>query len=408
MRPSRPLTTGWRRRIWAPRRTTRPGVHRAPAVGAGLYSLYRGLADVRGVTVDLPDETRGAGGRPDRRRPAGRGGPGPVLRDLGSVAGDLALICGAQAASMSPAASPRGWPTAWPGGFRRRFEDKGRLSDYTRDILYVPDRPSLRGPGRGGAGPRTNGRKPPLTLAEILKLAPVGAGPDHRGRGARPFPGQGASVAGGLNALRSPCARRRPSSAPSASASARSRARWSAPAPSRRPRPARRPPTAGARFGVSPGLIEGEGFDGPAPLLPGVATATELMAGLRAGYTYFKLFPANIVGGVGALKAFSSPFPQATFCPTGGVDAKNAPDYLALPNVICVGGAGSPRPTPCGPATGTASPTWPAWPSGLGAQRGPYPSDRRAPGLSRGPIRCRCPGKPMPSEFCGWPGQARP
>lgn len=96
---------------------------------------------------------------------------------------------------------------------------------------------------------------------------------------------------------------------------------------------------AGARFGVSPGLIEGEGFDGPVPLLPGIATATELMWGLRAGYTHFKLFPANIVGGVGALKAFASPFPQAIFCPTGGVNLENAADYLAQPNVICVGGS---------------------------------------------------------------------
>jgi 2-dehydro-3-deoxyphosphogluconate aldolase/(4S)-4-hydroxy-2-oxoglutarate aldolase len=96
---------------------------------------------------------------------------------------------------------------------------------------------------------------------------------------------------------------------------------------------------AGAKFAVSPGLIEGEGVDGPTPLLPGVATATDLMRGLRAGFSHFKLFPANVVGGVGALKAFSSPFPQATFCPTGGVDVKNAPDYLALPNVICVGGS---------------------------------------------------------------------
>lgn len=97
---------------------------------------------------------------------------------------------------------------------------------------------------------------------------------------------------------------------------------------------------AGAKFGVSPGLIGNEDFDdGPLPLLPGIATATELMAGLEAGYSYFKLFPANIVGGVGSLKAFASPFPQATFCPTGGVSLENAPDYLALPNVICVGGS---------------------------------------------------------------------
>ena len=96
---------------------------------------------------------------------------------------------------------------------------------------------------------------------------------------------------------------------------------------------------AGARFAVSPGLIDGEGVDGPTPLLPGIATATELMRGLRAGFTHFKLFPANVVGGPAALKAFASPFPQASFCPTGGVDAKTAPDYLALPNVICVGGS---------------------------------------------------------------------
>ena len=96
---------------------------------------------------------------------------------------------------------------------------------------------------------------------------------------------------------------------------------------------------AGAVFGVSPGLIEGEGIDGPLPLLPGIATATELMSGLARGYERFKLFPANIVGGVGALKAFSSPFPQALFCPTGGVTLENAPDYLAQPNCICVGGS---------------------------------------------------------------------
>lgn len=95
----------------------------------------------------------------------------------------------------------------------------------------------------------------------------------------------------------------------------------------------------GARFAVSPGLIEGEGSDGPVPLLPGIATATELMSGLKAGFSQFKLFPANVVGGVGALKAFASPFPQASFCPTGGIDAGNAADYLALPNVICVGGS---------------------------------------------------------------------
>ncbi len=96
---------------------------------------------------------------------------------------------------------------------------------------------------------------------------------------------------------------------------------------------------AGANFAVSPGLIAGETVQGPLPLLPGVATATELMAGLAAGFTHFKLFPANVVGGTGALKAFAGPFPHAQFCPTGGVDASNASDYLAQPNVVCVGGS---------------------------------------------------------------------
>ena len=63
------------------------------------------------------------------------------------------------------------------------------------------------------------------------------------------------------------------------------------------------------------------------------------MAGLAAGFTRFKLFPANVVGGPAALKAFASPFQQAQFCPTGGISAANAVEYLALPNVICVGGS---------------------------------------------------------------------
>jgi 2-dehydro-3-deoxyphosphogluconate aldolase/(4S)-4-hydroxy-2-oxoglutarate aldolase len=96
---------------------------------------------------------------------------------------------------------------------------------------------------------------------------------------------------------------------------------------------------AGAQFCVSPGLIAGEHAEGPVPLLPGIATATELMAGLALGYERFKLFPANVAGGVDALKAFASPFQAAKFCPTGGINAANARDYLALPNVICVGGS---------------------------------------------------------------------
>lgn len=95
----------------------------------------------------------------------------------------------------------------------------------------------------------------------------------------------------------------------------------------------------GARFAVSPGLIGAEGLDGPIPLLPGIATATELMDGLERGFTAFKLFPASVIGGPALARAFASPFPQATFCPTGGIDAANAGTYLAEPNVACVGGS---------------------------------------------------------------------
>ena len=95
----------------------------------------------------------------------------------------------------------------------------------------------------------------------------------------------------------------------------------------------------GAAFCVSPGLIADSPAAGPVPLLPGIATATELMAGLALGYERFKLFPANVVGGIDTLKAFASPFGQAKFCPTGGISARNAADYLALPNVVCVGGS---------------------------------------------------------------------
>lgn len=97
----------------------------------------------------------------------------------------------------------------------------------------------------------------------------------------------------------------------------------------------------GARFFVSPGLsdsvIEQAGVVG-APLLPGVATASELMRGLDAGLDHFKFFPAEQAGGVAMLKAFSGPFAACRFCPTGGVTVESAPTYLALPNVLCVGG----------------------------------------------------------------------
>ncbi|MGY6519836.1 MAG: bifunctional 4-hydroxy-2-oxoglutarate aldolase/2-dehydro-3-deoxy-phosphogluconate aldolase [Lysobacteraceae bacterium] len=100
--------------------------------------------------------------------------------------------------------------------------------------------------------------------------------------------------------------------------------------------------TAGARFAISPGASEAlyrAGRTATIPLLPGVATATEVMAGLAAGWRHFKFFPAAAAGGVAALKAFVGPFPRARFCPTGGIDPSNLADYLALPNVLTVGGS---------------------------------------------------------------------
>lgn len=99
---------------------------------------------------------------------------------------------------------------------------------------------------------------------------------------------------------------------------------------------------AGATFGVSPGatpaLLDAcEAND--LPLLPGAATATEAMALLERGYTVQKFFPAEASGGAKALGAIGAPLPQIRFCPTGGVSLKNAPDYLALSNTLCVGGS---------------------------------------------------------------------
>jgi 2-dehydro-3-deoxyphosphogluconate aldolase / (4S)-4-hydroxy-2-oxoglutarate aldolase len=98
----------------------------------------------------------------------------------------------------------------------------------------------------------------------------------------------------------------------------------------------------GARFAVSPGftptLLEAA-RDSPLPLLPGAVTAAEMMTLEEAGYNILKFFPAEAAGGVRALKAFASPLPAIRFCPTGGITAENAPDYLALPNVVCVGGS---------------------------------------------------------------------
>jgi len=99
---------------------------------------------------------------------------------------------------------------------------------------------------------------------------------------------------------------------------------------------------AGAEFIVSPGLTRSLGEAAAArrvPLLPGVATASDIMRGLDLGLTHFKFFPAETSGGIPALKALAGPFPMARFCPTGGIVPASAPDWLALDPVICVGGS---------------------------------------------------------------------
>jgi 2-dehydro-3-deoxyphosphogluconate aldolase/(4S)-4-hydroxy-2-oxoglutarate aldolase len=99
---------------------------------------------------------------------------------------------------------------------------------------------------------------------------------------------------------------------------------------------------AGANFVVSPGLTERLGravIERGIPFLPGVATASEIMAALELGFTRLKFFPAEISGGAAALKAMAGPFGGIRFCPTGGVTQANAIDYLALPAVACVGGS---------------------------------------------------------------------
>lgn len=99
---------------------------------------------------------------------------------------------------------------------------------------------------------------------------------------------------------------------------------------------------AGATFGVSPGATE-RILDACAehdlPLLPGAATASEIMALLEKGYMVQKFFPAEQAGGAAYLKSIGSPIPQVGFCPTGGISLKNARDYLGLANILCVGGS---------------------------------------------------------------------
>ena len=99
---------------------------------------------------------------------------------------------------------------------------------------------------------------------------------------------------------------------------------------------------AGARFGVSAGYTSALGSacrDLGLPLLPGVATGGEIMAAQEEGFSALKFFPALQAGGSAMLKAWSGPFFDVKFCPTGGISLQNAPEFLALPNVLCVGGS---------------------------------------------------------------------
>ncbi|WP_322106757.1 bifunctional 4-hydroxy-2-oxoglutarate aldolase/2-dehydro-3-deoxy-phosphogluconate aldolase [Paraburkholderia sp. J41] len=99
---------------------------------------------------------------------------------------------------------------------------------------------------------------------------------------------------------------------------------------------------AGAKFGVSPGLtreIHDAAVAAGLPLLPGVMTPTDIIAAMEMGYEIVKFFPAVPAGGINMLQAFHGPFPTLKFCPTGGIGAETASNFLALPNVVCVGGS---------------------------------------------------------------------
>jgi len=99
---------------------------------------------------------------------------------------------------------------------------------------------------------------------------------------------------------------------------------------------------AGAKFAISPGItpdLLAAGQQGSIPLIPGVASVSELMQAIDQGYDHLKFFPAEAAGGTAMLKAIAGPFGEIKFCPTGGIDGGNCGDYLALKNVACVGGS---------------------------------------------------------------------
>ncbi len=98
----------------------------------------------------------------------------------------------------------------------------------------------------------------------------------------------------------------------------------------------------GCQFMISPGATDkllSIGSQSSVPFLPGISTVSELMRGMEYGLENFKFFPAEAAGGAPVMKAMAGPFPNIKFCPTGGIGLGNAMDYLALPNVMCVGGS---------------------------------------------------------------------
>ncbi|MBL4902378.1 bifunctional 4-hydroxy-2-oxoglutarate aldolase/2-dehydro-3-deoxy-phosphogluconate aldolase [Desulfotalea psychrophila] len=99
---------------------------------------------------------------------------------------------------------------------------------------------------------------------------------------------------------------------------------------------------AGGIFAISPGLtptLLKAAISGSIAFIPGISTASELMLGMEYGLREFKFFPAEAAGGIKMIKSIGGPFPQATFCPTGGISPNNYKDYLSLKNVACVGGS---------------------------------------------------------------------
>ncbi|WP_371189496.1 bifunctional 4-hydroxy-2-oxoglutarate aldolase/2-dehydro-3-deoxy-phosphogluconate aldolase [Thalassotalea maritima] len=99
---------------------------------------------------------------------------------------------------------------------------------------------------------------------------------------------------------------------------------------------------AGAKFAISPGLTRellAASKSSTVPLIPGIASISELMVGIDAGFDHFKFFPAEAIGGAKAIKSIAGPFPNITFCPTGGINQDNMGNYLSLNSVKCIGGS---------------------------------------------------------------------